>query len=157
MRFWVMATSIALLSCERGCLSKRLSSTQDGGLPLDLVDCPDGLARCVDGQLQKSKLAAVAPPAVCPWVPAGECAGDCVEGIVVAEEHAAQLCRVEAGAWRTARAPAEPCEARWQCSASRVIDCEQKSMVAVCTKGCALDALDDDLPEGDAVTILCLR
>ena len=153
-----MIVSIALVGCERGCLSKKVSGTQDSGLAFDLVDCPDGLARCVDGQLQKSKLGAVPPNATCPWISAGECPADCVEGIVVEEAHAAQLCRVEAGAWQIRRAPAEDCgEARFKCSANRVIDCEQKSMVAVCTKGCALDVLDDDVSEGDAVTILCLR
>lgn len=154
-----MVVSIALVGCERGCLSKKLSATQDAGLALEnLVDCPDGLARCVDGQLQKSTLAAVPPSATCPWLPAGECPGDCVEGLVVEESYAAQLCRIEAGPWQLRRAPAEDCgEARFKCASNRVIDCERKSMVAVCTKGCALEALDDDLPEGDAVTVLCLR
>ena len=126
---------------------------------MDLVDCPDGLARCVDGQLQKSKLAAIAPPAVCPWVPAGECPGECVEGVVIDQEHAAQLCRVEAGPWKSQRLPQQDeChDARWECAASRVIDCQAKSIVAVCTKGCALGALEDEVPEGDAVNIMCLR
>lgn len=138
-------------------MSKKLSTAPDGGLALDLVDCPDGLARCVDGQLQKSKLGAVPPNATCPWIPAGECPGDCVEGLVVEETKAAQLCRLEAGPWQLRRAAEDCGEARWKCASNRVIDCELKSMVAVCTKGCALETLDDDLSEGDAVTILCLR
>jgi hypothetical protein len=153
-----MVTSIALLGCERGCLSKRLANTGDVELPLDLVDCPDGLARCVDGQLRKSKVAAVPANAACPWEPAGVCPGVCVEGVVVAAEHAGQLCRPEAGAWREQRAAFGECQdARWECNASRVVGCDAKQIVAVCTQGCAVDGLDDDLSEGDAVTILCRR
>ena len=156
MRSWVMVVSIALLGCERGCLSKRLASS-DAQLPLDLVDCPDGLARCVDGQLQKSKLATVPGTAACPWVAAGECPGDCVEGIMIAEQHAAQLCRTEAGAWRLERSAAGECDGRWQCNAAQVIDCPSKQIVAVCTQGCAMAELEDDVSEGDAFTVLCRR
>lgn len=122
------------------------------------IDCPDGLARCIDGRLEKSKLATVGPGSVCPWAPMGDCPGECVEGVLVEEPHAAQLCRIEAGAWRESRSPAgaDAChDARFECAGSQVIDCDTKQVVAVCTHGCGVSALDDELSEADAVNVLC--
>lgn len=127
------------------------------------MDCPDGLARCTDGRLERSKLAATLPGAPCPWAPAGECAGGCVEGVVLPEEHAAQLCRPDAGAWRALRSPAAAgdCgDARFACTGGRVVDCSAPStpaLVGTCAHGCAMDALDDELSDGDALVVMCAR
>jgi len=124
---------------------------------MNVVDCPPGLSRCVDGRLEKSALGTVSGTATCPWVPLGDCPGDCVEGIVLPEEHARQLCLVEGGVLlRRSAAGADDChDARFECAASQVIDCDAKQIVATCTQGCALPALDEEVAEGEAVTILC--
>lgn len=135
-----------------------MESSFDASMPLNLTDCPDGLARCTDGRLEKSKLATVGPGSVCPWVPLGGCPGECIEGVLVEEKNATQLCRMEAGPWRESRsaAGAGDChDSKFECTMSRVIDCDAMQVVAVCTQGCAVDVLDDEVAEGDAVTILC--
>src|SRR5262245_1797921 len=134
MRSWLMIPMIALLGCERGCLSKRLAATEDVGLPMQQIDCPDGLARCVDGRLERSRLATTSGAEPCPWTPLGECEGEgeCVEGVMLSEEHARQLCRTaDSGAiFRTSPAGADDChDTRWECEASRVFDCSGTKQV----------------------------
>lgn len=156
---------LALVGCERGCLARRAADVQDAAaFTLDRVDCPDGLARCNGGRLERSKLATVDPrvPAGCPWEPAGECAGGCVENVEVPEEHARQLCREgDGGIVPNAGRPPETCPStdgpRWACHASRVVDCERGIAVATCLRGCAMQELDEDVQGADATVILCAR
>lgn len=132
----------------------------DAGSPIvDVVDCPDGLARCKGGALERSRLAQIAArsPTGCPWELAGACPEGCVEDVVVSANHATQLCRIDGGPWVEKREPRTCDDAAWACSAAEVIDCRKKQTVAVCLRGCAEESLDEDLEEHDAVTILCAR
>jgi hypothetical protein len=72
-------------------------------LPLNAIDCPDGLARCVDGVVEVSRVFSYASPCVgppdkctCPWerVVACDrgCAADDVEIVLAREKAGAQLC-----------------------------------------------------------------
>lgn len=156
---------LALPGCERGCLARRVAEVQDANPQrLDWVDCPDGLARCNAGTLERSKLATVDPRtrAGCPWESAGACAGGCVENVEVPEEHARQLCReADGGIVPSLGRPQERCPAsdapRWACVASRVVDCEHCTVVGTCLRGCALEGLYDDAQDDDAMVILCAR
>ena len=97
--------------CERGCTRDWLverglgapTPTALGPMPLNAVDCPDGLARCEEGVVSASRLATVPMPCrspsgdcACPWDRVGECATGCLaDGAEVALERAratAQLC-----------------------------------------------------------------
>ncbi len=75
-----------LPACERGCLWRALTSTEErtapGGawLGLNEVDCPDGLARCSGGVVQTSVGArrpspchGTAEACACPWTVADRC------------------------------------------------------------------------------------
>lgn len=117
----------ALPACERGCVAReRIDEVRRGVAPgaggagpsgsvghIDLggTDCSDGLARCVHGTLEVSRLAHLPSPCVspgaspersaaacaCPWESAGPCRQGCaLEGalVVVPPEAArAQLCK----------------------------------------------------------------
>lgn len=156
---------VATVACERGCLARRLADVEDAaalpGVALDSVDCPDGLARCVDGRLERSKLATVDPrkPGGCPWEEIATCS--CVERVTVPEARARQLCRsVDGGVALDPARPAARCPGegpRWACVDSRVVDCERNAAVATCLRGCALDELEDEVSDDDAEVILCAR
>lgn len=140
MTFWgrrTTALSIGLsitsclgaTACERGCVSSWLASkgaTENGpaggsaSLPLNAVDCPDGLARCVDGVIEVSRVFAYASPCAgppdqcrCPWDRLGACDRGCtaedVEIVLARDKAAAQLCAPSAApaARAFARAPLE--------------------------------------------------
>jgi hypothetical protein len=106
-----LATALACGGCERGCTRDWLAErglgaptpTAPGPMPLNAVDCPDGLARCEEGVVSASRLATVPMPCrspsadcACPWDRVGECATGCLaEGAEVVLERAratAQLC-----------------------------------------------------------------
>lgn len=154
---------VHLAGCERGCLAKRIAV--DAGPPLlgDMIDCPDGLARCRGGSLERSRLAQVSSraPLGCPWEATATCPSECVETAIVPEENAKQLCKTTDVIWIDKQGPAhvEDCESgsKWACAAAEVLDCQNKQTVAVCLRGCALSELDDDVTVSDAKTILCKR
>ena len=56
-----------------------------GAAPLQAIDCPDGLARCIGGVVEVSRLATIAQPCraapeacACPWDRVGDCEQGCV-------------------------------------------------------------------------------
>lgn len=147
------------------------------------MDCPDGLARCVDGRVQASRLFSYpahcsGPPeqCSCPWDNLGSCKRGCVvEGadVVVARDHAwAQLCSPTA-ADVFSRPPIAPpelpislcSEATYRCTGDVVVACEMDGAtmkprpLAACLRGCAEDgsAIDDDegISRDAAIALLC--
>jgi hypothetical protein len=136
----------------------------DASAPVfDTIDCPDGLARCKDGHLERSRFAQVSAhaPSGCPWEAAETCPHGCVEDVLIAAELAAQLCYADAGVFTEKNTSASPDEcahgSKWACAAAEVVDCPAKRAVAVCLHGCAISELDDDIGAMDAKTILCIH
>jgi hypothetical protein len=147
------------------------------------VDCPDGLARCIGGVVEASRVSHFevpcnGPPEAChcPWDAIGECPRGCAaEGaeIVVTRERAVgQLCAPDPNdpVARPAEGPPPPgaCEvAGYRCIASIVVACVAADAgivsraLAVCAHGCASDGdglrEDEDVPESSAIRILCAR
>jgi hypothetical protein len=189
------ATALLLLvaSCERGCARDWLVRqgvrpgegkggspwTAPSQLPLNAIDCPDGLARCTAGVVEVSVLAAIPQPCTppspcrCPWSVRASCEGGCVaEGAeVVIEPPLAvrQLCAPSQDAGTVMRVtpvgPPTPaaCGAGqlYRCSGADVVDCRENAIVGTCLRGCfAPDAyLDEDPPvtREAAFAILCSR
>jgi hypothetical protein len=107
------ALLLLLTSCERGALMNWLlslgvggdhgSPTERGSFKLHEVDCPAGLARCVDGVIELSQAGRHPEPCsgspescLCPWSVVGRCDGACVAGDVAVpftvSQAKAQLC-----------------------------------------------------------------
>ena len=173
--------------CERGCARDWLDEnggrpgapSPRGSLPLDAVDCPDGLARCESGVVSASRMATVparchGPPSVCecPWDPVATCDAGCTaEGVEVVVERGRarpQLCAPVAGTapFAVPRQPpaaaAAPCDEgeRYECRGAAVIECASNTVVATCLRGCDEDggAIDDDgVNRVAAFAILCSR
>ncbi len=112
-----MGLASALVACDRGrgrgWIGAHgvggISPTSSGGLPLEVTDCPDGLARCEEGTVSVSRLATLPMPCqgpasacACPWEVAAACSGGCVaEGLELVVERAkaaSQLCAPGPGA-----------------------------------------------------------
>ena len=109
------ALVLGLGGCERGCLAtwltehgagKPSASPPKGALPLNGVDCPDGLARCVGGVVEVSRASHYTLPCTdpqagctCPWDSLGPCALGCaadgVEVVAAPERALAQLCATD--------------------------------------------------------------
>ena len=153
-------------------------------LPLDAVDCSDGLARCVDGVVEVSRVFSYASPCAgppeqcrCPWDRLGACDRGCtadgVEIVLARERASAQLCAPSA-ADVFARPPLAVapgagdalgalCEGElYRCIGASVVACVvdggAPSAIAVCTRGCADEAsyLDDDrITRDQAAALLC--
>jgi hypothetical protein len=151
-------------------------------MPLDAVDCPDGLARCAEGNVEVSLLASIPrpclrPPAecACPWERVGVCDRGCVvDGIELVMERryaAAQLCAAppDAGVGMPlsgAIPPARACEEGqlYRCDAGRVVDCRENAVIGRCVLGCFADGAAIDAEERplhvareEAFAILCSR
>ncbi|HXN33212.1 MAG TPA: hypothetical protein VN894_15175 [Polyangiaceae bacterium] len=131
-----------------------------GALPMDALDCPDGLARCSGGTVDASRLARIAQPCrgpesacTCPWERVASCARECVadglEVVIDRARAATQLCAPEPGAkegpaWKgpavdptTAPAAAACDEGQlYRCAAGSVIDCAAHVVRASCARGC---------------------
>jgi hypothetical protein len=146
--------------CERGCGWRWLrehgiepsSSRAEPGFPaLSGMDCPDGLARCIQGEVEVSRLAKVVcrgpeTPCDCPWEPLASCPQGCVadglELVIDRAQAATQLCRPEEAmttfASDAARAEAAGCqeEELYRCADSAIIDCRAHSVIARCARGC---------------------
>ncbi len=105
--------------CERGCLRGKVEQAIDRkhgiAAPLAQVDCPDGLARCVEGVVQSSRAYSYSVPCsaspeacTCPWSEVTACARGCAAESVVLPVPAAvaadQLC-APAGAVALPAAP----------------------------------------------------
>jgi hypothetical protein len=153
---------------------------------LNAVDCPDGLARCVDGNVEASRLATIPQPCrrpppecACPWERVGTCDDGCVvEGIELVMERryaGVQLCapRGDAGVaipLTGASTPASACDEGqlYRCRAGQVVACRDNAVIGSCASGCFTDqaAIDADLGIGipkttisreEAFAILCSR
>jgi hypothetical protein len=165
-----------MLGCQRGCGWGWLREQGVGGGPLPAdpgavalsgVDCPDGLARCIEGQVEVSRLAKLARPCrgpegvcSCPWEPIGSCARGCVvDGLEVLMDRGlatTQLCLPELDAGRPAavsqpaRVATATCDEGelYRCTAGEVIDCDARSVIASCSRGCSAEgaAVDDTSP-----------
>ncbi|HZU84867.1 MAG TPA: hypothetical protein VE987_18175 [Polyangiaceae bacterium] len=159
---WIAAVVLATAACERGCgwgwlrerglVSSPVPRTA-GRSPTGAVDCPDGLARCEDGVVSASRLAALPQPCrgpeaacACPWEQVGACERGCVaEGLVVVVDPGAamaQLCAAPPDAAPSFRAvddirPAW-CEEEqlYRCAGGLVTDCGAHAVVASCVRRC---------------------
>ncbi len=148
------------------------------------VDCPDGLARCVGGVVEASRLFSHPEPCSgsreaceCPWDRLGPCTAGCVaedvEVVLPRPQASLQLCAptgeaVYAVPQAGETPPALPTEAgtdcsdqRYLCHGGQVVACEPAlHVVAGCIKGCAVEGMtldDDALADPAAVALLCLR
>jgi hypothetical protein len=153
--------------------------TMPGSLPTDVIDCPDGLARCNQGHVETSRLAVVArdcrgpeDACTCPWDPAGVCRNGCAaDGLELVMERAmalAQLCAMipDAGPVGVeAKGPIQStCEEGqlYRCVAGAVVDCVTQWIVGSCVRGCVAPgaSIDDDgipVRREAAFAILCSR
>lgn len=179
----VLCFVATLCACQRGCARSWLESHGVGepagvahaGRAVNAIDCPDGLARCNEGVVEVSLLAAVPQPCVgpqrctCPWERAGECDRGCVvDGATVVVDRPkalGQLCAPAPDAGPhvlPALAPADCDEGQlYRCAAGAVISCAQRAIVGRCERGCSTEGGDigDDVQidrEG-AFAILCSR
>jgi hypothetical protein len=184
---WLVLPLLVFCGCERGCAKPWLAERGIGEspktspsvvIPLNALDCPDGLARCRDGVVETSVLGTVPTPCsgapescVCPWERLATCERGCTANdleMVVEREHAeAQLCAPVAA--DVFARPAEsttaivPCDIRgFRCDGAVVERCEDDGAeprpVAVCTRRCAepegvVDA--DGVTTDQAVALLC--
>ena len=183
-----MAALLSLAGCERGWLMNwltahgvgedRQSPSQPGSLRLREVDCPAGLARCVEGAIQVSRAfrhpepcKGVAEECACPWQLVGRCAGGCVaDGVslpLAAERAERQLCALVPTDPPVAEppplgsSPPVSCsDEPYRCVGSWVLACPARRVVAKCTRGCAEEGETLDDPSVDdpaAVYLLCSR
>jgi hypothetical protein len=185
-RWMVAGAAVALGGCDRGCDGERgfgaIPSVTSGSMPLRVVDCPDGLARCENGVVSVSRLAMLpmpchGPPSACacPWEMAAECPAGCAaDGIELTVERSraeSQLCApARGGGAYAAPAPAPSptpvaqtlCEEgeRYRCDDGGVVECASSHVVGLCARGCFADgtSIDDDTVNREAAfAILCSR
>lgn len=175
MRSAVIVSALAVLAgCHRGCGAAAGRAGEpapsSSGLQLDLVDCPDGLARCEGGEVMVSRLARVASTTACPWESQGTCATRCLaEGLIVDLPKAsakAQLCAAPPSAspvWLppATESPLFGCdEGEFRCSANVVRRCSGnvQRAVAACVDGCAEVSEGIEVGSVDAAAgVLCKR
>lgn len=157
---------LVLGGCERGCLRLAHEGPDAAALmaPLSGTDCPDGLARCRGGVLERSRLAVLpagCASCACPWTAMGACERGCVEdGIVVEEGAASQLCAPPPGAEDVLAASGtvpEGCDGSFVCRGGLVVRCADRALVASCARGCAAASLDDAVTPLAAAFVLCAR
>jgi len=177
--------AVFVAACDRGCSAVLGGHAAEGrglgslgkDLPISGIDCPDGLARCEEGVISVSRLAAVPTPCFgppescrCPWERVTDCAGPCAADgveVVIERDAAAQLCAPNGAAAFAVPAlvpvpsPA-PCEEgdRYECTDAAVIECTSNSIAGHCLRGCRRDgaAVDDDrVSRVAAFAILCSR
>jgi hypothetical protein len=159
--------------CDRGCggpAGRAGGAAPSASLQLDLVDCPDGLARCEGGEVMVSRLARIPSTTACPWESLGTCATRClVEGLVVDLPKARakpQLCAAPPSAppaWLppATESPLFGCEeGEFRCSANVVRRCSGnvQRTVATCVDGCAEVSEGIEADSVDAAAgVLCKR
>ncbi len=171
-RALVLALAVAVAGCERGCLTRRADElggrTAASAFAVTGTDCPPGVARCRDGNVEVA-IAGHVPAACageacrCPYRFELRCPRDCASpGAEIAMEPAlarAQLC---AAVDRSFAAPPVAtadvsCEGAYRCRAGQVVQCGQRA-VARCVFGCATDDALDEAPSDEAaVDVLCAR
>lgn len=198
----LLPLALSLSACERGCLARRFddrsiaptvggegprgSARPDGAPSFDLegTDCSDGLARCVDGEVEVSVAAHVPHPCSspgekpgggceCPWQRVGRCETACVkdglEVLATAEVARVQLCAAPEPLLR----PLLPneltsvsicAEEGVSCIDGVVRACAQRGqpvrLIAGCAAGCASGVgvdVEDVGPSDGRAAILCRR
>ncbi len=159
------------------------SSMASGSLPFDVVDCPDGIARCANGNVEVSRLATIPlscrgpeSKCTCPWEHIAACARGCVaaevELVIERDLAASQLCAAgpeggavayPSGSGRSPNAEVPRCEEGelYRCSGRGIIDCVVRSRVASCAHGCFAEGASIDvaipIDREAAFAILCSR
>jgi hypothetical protein len=152
-----------------------------GRLPMNAVDCPDGLARCNGGSVLAARLAAIPrpcdrppPQCECPWDLVAQCERGCAaEGLELVIERSLapiQLCAPGADGGsvsvvRTTRVAPSPgsCEQGqlYRCFGRDVVACHENAIVGTCVRGCFTPeaAIEDGEPVGReaAFAVLCSR
>jgi hypothetical protein len=143
------------------------------------VDCPDGLARCVDGIVEVSRVAVIAQPCVgppekcrCPWDRIGGCDHGCVaddvELVLPRAQAFLQLCAPSAAdvfarppAHGIAMPPGLCTGEMYRCAGGTVIACPagEPKPLATCVRGCADEGsvLDEEGLNSDQVVALLCR
>ena len=152
---------MALSGCQRGCARDWLVAHGVGEapgrpapFPLNAVDCSDGLARCNEGVVEASRLAAIPQPCKrpppqceCPWDRLGDCENGCsAEGSEVVIDRSlalAQLCAPGADASAVMRMTgavprAATCDEGqlYRCNGADVIACREHIVIGQCVRGC---------------------
>ena len=193
------ALLVLVSGCERGCAlgwvrehaagpwPEGVPSSAARALAANVVDCPDGLARCSGGSVEVSRLAMIPQPCrgpqsvcACPWESVAACERGCVvEGLEVVMDRAqamAQLCAPEVDAVLAGPPAGDGGPERamdlvgcdegqlYRCASGRVVDCAVHTAVASCVGGCSEEsAFIEDGIEVHVVTreaafaILCSR
>jgi hypothetical protein len=146
---------------------------------LNAIDCPDGLARCVDGVVEVSRLATIPQPCnqvgagaaacACPWERAGDCDRGCVAEeatfVVDRDKALAQLCAPPPDAGPKVLPALQPSDCDeavlYRCAGGAVVACEQHTVVGRCERGCATEGgdigVDVNIDREGAFAILCSR
>jgi hypothetical protein len=188
----LLGVALGTGGCQRGCLLtwlRQSGAVQDhegirgsGSLRLQYVDCPDGLARCVDGVVESSRLfrhpdpcSASAEECSCPWVKGERCTSGCVsegtEVVLPPDEADHQLCAPPGGRADLyarpafAPAPSDPgCDGdeRYHCFGGVVVRCDEAAVraLSVCLRGCAEERQTLDqrtLQDEQAAALLCVH
>lgn len=150
-------------------------------MPVQGIDCPDGLARCVEGRVEASRLAVIPQPCrgpenhcQCPWDEVAVCDRGCtadgVELVIDKEAAARQLCQPAGGdasfvrpASAGRRAP-QPCDEGqlYRCFEGDIIDCVATQVAGSCIRGCftegaSIDEASPGVSREAAYAILCSR
>jgi hypothetical protein len=185
-----LAFALASAGCKRGALMEWLrqkeaapSIASPKTATLDAIlhgtDCPDGLARCLGGTVEVSRVARIPNPCpqaaehpaecACPWDAIGTCPRGCAsegtEVVSAPEEANGRLCAPDPmnPSFRpapAAMAPPATCDDippdTVRCVASLVIVCRgadtlRPSVVAACVRGCVHEG--ESLGEGEAVSL----
>jgi hypothetical protein len=144
-------------------------SPPPGSLAMNVVDCPDGLARCSDGRVEVTRLATIPQPCRgpqsacgCPWAYVAECDRGCVaDGLEVVMDRArapVQLCADGADGADRAHAVIAAAEEGergeragvglvecdegelYRCVGDGVVDCARRAVVARCLRGCSAES-----------------
>lgn len=184
--------ALSVSACDRGCawgwlrehgIGGAPSPMVPGAIPLDVIDCPDGIARCAKGNVEVSRLARIPQPCrgpesacTCPWERIASCGRGCVaeevELVIDRAVAASQLCAAGPDSGLVAHptavnssknAEVARCEEGelYRCTRREIVDCVVRARVASCAHGCFSEgaSLDIGTPvdREAAFAILCSR
>jgi hypothetical protein len=189
----VALAALPLAGCKRGWLADWLKGHNATSEPppaaapfVNAVDCPDGLARCIGGVVEVSRVARVPQPCppgaekktcTCPWDAVDKCDRGCAaegaEVVAPPDRAAARVCASDplnpvARPAPLAVAPSGACDDDgYRCVQSLVVACDEAEdagwrarVVAACARGCVHEGESLREEEADfegATRILCAR